>query len=325
MTANSIRMRSGYADYFAFGTHFVSAKIRVLDLNEHGIEATSETKRYGIPRLSPHTIWAVKEAPEQAIDNHYRASLHYVDQDPATGQSKKGVGRHTVSLQNRVIRPQGMLAPKFDDAHHAVELRNRAILPPSIRQPNMGWVRIGGTLKTIRHESTFSDVFGQAKLTRYWRGPQTVYPQAISGFVPAPAIDLFHRTLKPSGFSALVMGNSRGETPYAWQSLHVGPPMPTIPEGFIAEQFGNTWVSLRVRGIAVLGFDAFLSEYEFRNFNQRMRVAYREGPTPPPVARIVAAHGFNAFDSSISGNISNLVQYIRPDGNMDNYRKGAPT
>jgi len=89
MTANSIRMRSGYADYFAFGTHFVSAKIRVLDLNEHGIEATSETKRYGIPRLSPHTIWAVKEAPEQAIDNHYRASLHYVDQDPATGSRRK--------------------------------------------------------------------------------------------------------------------------------------------------------------------------------------------------------------------------------------------
>lgn len=323
MTANSIRMRSGYADYFAFGTHFVSAKIRVLDLNEHGIEATLETERYGIPRLSPHTIWAVKEAPEQAIVNHYRPTLHYVDHDPATGQSKKGVGRHTVSLQNRVIRPQGILASKFDDAHHAVELRNRAILPPSIPQPNMGWVRIGGTLKTIRHESTFSDVFGQAKLTRYWRGPQTVSPLGIGSAVPAPSIDFFHRTLKPSGFSALTLGNSRGEPPYAWQSLHVGPPMPTIPEGFNAELFGATWVSLKIRGIAVPGFDAFLSEYDFRNFALRMRV--RGTPAAGPVTQGVVVQGFDAFSSACPGNISNWVQYIRPDGNMDNYRKGAPS
>jgi len=45
---------------------------------------------------------------------------------------------------------------------------------------------------------------------------------------------------------------------------------------------------------------------------------------PPPMARSVSAYGFNAFDSTISASVSNWRQYIRPDGNADQHRKGAP-
>jgi hypothetical protein len=96
--------------------------------------------------------------------------------------------------------------------------------------------------------------------------------------------------------------------------------MPTRPHGFSAEFFGTAWVSLKIRDIFVPGADHFISEYDFRDFALRMRVLNR--PTAGPVTQGVAVRGFNAFDSKAS-NVTNWTQYIRPDGNMDNYRKGA--
>jgi len=81
-------------------------------------------------------------------------------------------------------------------------------------------------------------------------------------------------------------------------------------------------VSLAIRDLFVPGTDFFICDYDIDYFDYRMRV--KKTPTPPPTARSVSAYGFNAFDSAISASVSNWMQYIRPDGNADQHRKGAP-
>lgn len=58
------------------GVHSVSMRHRRIEVE--GIDATVAVGR---PVLSPHTIWAVVEAPEQAKRNHNATSLHYVGED----------------------------------------------------------------------------------------------------------------------------------------------------------------------------------------------------------------------------------------------------
>lgn len=332
LTANSIRPKPGYVNYLAFGEHMVSLRNRVIDLDEKGFWTTNEMYRYGKPRLSPHTIWAVVEAPSQARDNHGNPNLHYVDQDPVSGRFTKGVGRPAVTLHEQYVRFSGASFAAVGTP--ALELKDRRVTVSGMPLMKMGWNTVRGNLHYIRHRHKVPGVddpdapdvepalFGEHQLAHYWRGPQTIKPLGLFGSFPNHTIDHFHRKVYPGGFEATQMGSSRGGSPYAWQSLNVGPPMPTLPDGFNAEQFGDTWVSLKIRDIFVPGSDHFISEYDFKDFALRMRV--RLEPTPPPGTRTIAAHGFNAFDSAAPGNVSNWVQYIRPDGNMDNYRKGAP-
>ncbi len=85
------------------------------------------------------------------------------------------------------------------------------------------------------------------------------------------------------------------------------------------QAMGTPWISFRVRGIGLVGFDTFLSEYDLMNFAKRMRVIRQ--PLPRPSVSI-APVGFVAFASAAS-NVRHGIHYIRPDGNADQYRKGA--
>ena len=62
-------------------------------------------------------------------------------------------------------------------------------------------------------------------------GPQTLFVQGLEGWIGDARVEPFNRTLNLSGFDSLAMGATSGsDAPYAWQSLHVGEPMPTLPE-----------------------------------------------------------------------------------------------
>lgn len=58
-----------------YGLPAVSLKLRKLTVDEW---PDAEVFQPSKPRLTPHTIWAVKEAPEQAKQNHPAGNLHYV-------------------------------------------------------------------------------------------------------------------------------------------------------------------------------------------------------------------------------------------------------
>ena len=93
-------------------------------------------------------------------------------------------------------------------------------------------------------------------------------------------------------------------------------------EGFNAEQFGQAWVSLRVRDLFVPGEDFMqVAEYDPMDFAKRMRV--RNATTPKPPAQGVGPVGFHALQAGTPG--ARLgAHHIRPDGNAEQYRKGAP-
>lgn len=119
----------------------------------------------------------------------------------------------------------------------------------------------------------------------------------------------------------MAMGESlSNDRPYMWQGLRVGPLMPTIPNGFNAELFGDSaWVSHRVREFAVDGFDTFACEYDYTNFAGRMRV-WRETVQIPH--QMVAPVGLDALAFAVP-DLRNKAHYILPDGNADVYRKGV--
>lgn len=135
-----------------------------------------------------------------------------------------------------------------------------------------------------------------------------------------PAIDFFNRTIKAVGHSHLEMGTRKsGDTPFMWQGLRVGELIKGNYGGFENEVFGNTFISLKVRNVEAQGFESFVMEYDYTQFDQRMRVVRQELPKPKLLIKPV---GVDALLLAVP-NIKPAVHYIRPDGNADQFRKGA--
>ena len=314
------------------GAHSVSMRHRRIEVE--GIDATVAVGR---PVLSPHTIWAVVEAPEQAKRNHNATSLHYVGEEPDPANPPQNyppgarLGRPGIGHRVRFISPKW---PNHDDQYRFgsadVTHRTQVIGPDGFRPFRMGWVRVGdGSQEVVQYGSHDSAEMGSPAVLRApYLGPQTIQPAGISPMsITGPWVSNFIRSLDGiGGFEATQMGASGEDSPYQWKRLHVGRPMPTIPAGFNAEAFGATWVSLRVRELAVSGFDAFSSEYSPISFRERMTVRRGAGGggggTRPPARALLPLSIVPPASSGVP-NIWPGAQYIRPDGNADQFRKGA--
>ena len=284
---------------------------RYLDVKDGGIRPRFEL---GKPRLSPHTIYAPTGAPIQAQINHptpngqHPISTGIVVGSPSVlnrhrkiyqyGDSQTEVGTPTTSLYMQYIRPNG------------------------IKSFRIGAVNVGDGRQFVRQfASTDFMVFGLAKLSRPIDNrnfatvgdidSQQIGAHWVSGWV---------RNIYPKAWFSQAFGESReSEYEYMPQSLHVGPRMPTIPEGFNAEVFGKHWVSLRVRDIQMDGFDAFSMDYDYTAFAKRMRVTRKD--VPKPHSRLFVA----GIEATLFGTIDVKLgaRYIRPDGNSDQFRKGV--
>lgn len=279
----------------------------------------------GRPRLSPHTIWAVKEAPQQAKENHPVSGLHYVGETFGVNGYPPGerFGRPRLPQNVPLGRVGGnSYAAVSRDAR--VQLKRRYVRPASFIALRMGWHKAGDGTEHIGHfAASNTAAFGRPLLTRPpYTGPQTITARGFSlAAVPATHfVSHFHRTFTAGGFSALGMGSSRQSTPYMWQSLRVGPLLPTIPVGADMGRVGTSWVSHRVRGVDAVGFDVFRSEYDHANFHGRMKVSNAYVPVIP--AQTVAPVGMDGAHVPLP-NVRLRVHYIRPDGNAEQYRKGA--
>lgn len=320
VTANSIRVEPGIGEYLV-GEPGVSLKNRVLDVLDKGIKPLTEVGR---PRLSPHTIYAVMEAPEQARQNHLQNDLHYVDHG-SNGHYLAGPGRPSVSNQHRWLRASGIGVPDNSTPPPRIFNKQSFIKVDGSKHLRMGWPSIPGLqVVDLDQSGWLSQSFGVTTVKHSpYVGPLYVNAAgfSVAFFGAGTQGEHFNRTLALQGWSALAMGASKpGDTPYTWQGLRVGPLMPTTPKGFNAELFGEAWISHRVRGIEAEGFEAFASEYDYTAFAQRMRVRNAQDGTPP--RRFVQQQG---HASSRVGAPSTRMgaQYIRPDGNSDQHRKGV--
>lgn len=310
--SNGILVQPGIQQ-FAIGDHSVGLINRVI-----GVVGISNPIVVGQPRLTPHTIYAVMEAPSQAINNHAPGALRYVN-------SLSVFGRPNVTHYHRGIYAgagyQGGVALP------TLQLKKHFIRPNGIQSFRMGWHFLpdGSPRELQQFDSSNNTLYGRPTVTSPYFGPRYIRTGGFN-FVAFGNnwIEHFHRTVKANGFNALAMGAGRsGDTPYKPQGLWIGPQMPTIPEGFASELFGTTWISNKVRDISADGFDSLSNDWDISNFGQRLKVTKVKRPviieqkevTPLPFSH--TAYGVP--------NIRLKVHYIRPDGNSDQYRKGVPT
>lgn len=313
-----IRMQSGIPTD-AYGEPTIQLKNRRVTVAAWPV---SEIYEPPAPRLSPHTIYAVKEAPEQAKANHPPRDLHYVGE---TREYAAGERFGYPGVRGTYDTIRNVFAGEF--ARYGIPslaLRKRYLEPPSIRAYRFGWhTASDGRLFVDQFASTDHQEFGTPAIAQApYLGPQTIKPAGMDALaIPATHwVALLHRTFQFTGFDSMAMGASRSDAPYQWQSLHVGVPLPTIPTGYDASAFGLTWVSLRVRDVGVKGFDSFRSEYDYEHFAARMRVRNATLPTIP--AQGITAVGVDCAAVGLP-NIKPKTHYIRPDGNSDQFRKGA--
>ena len=325
LQSNGILLDAGIQE-FAIGDHFIGLKNRTIQVPTLGDFGTGieETR----PSVSPHTIYAVMEAPAQAIKNHYKhGRLHYVNSDSGNRAPGEVFGNARVTLRHRKIYLHGYNYSQGNVGTPSLQLRKRYVRPTGINMFRMGWHSAldGSPQDLVQYNDAAQTAYGRPSVVSPYYGPQTVRVSGLNAFNSGSnRVEFFHRPVYPRAFLATAMGASRsGDTPYKPQGLWVGKPMPTIPTGFNAERFGNTTIGLRVRDVSVEGFDSFASELDISNFKGRLKVTLVKQPTviePQAVAVLpcLSETGYGIPDIKLK------VHYIRPDGNSDQYRKGGP-
>lgn len=315
--ANTIRVEPGYGELLV-GEPFLALKVREVAAEPlEGVEI-----KMGKPRLSPHTIYAVLEATDQAIRNHEinKNILRPVNEGVRLG--RPSVSTYLGTIEPVSIGPVGPFGNWGVGRPNTYNTR-RYLMATGASMTRMGWVVVPGSRTVLIEDSIDSIEFGRpAVAPPPYIGPKTA---RVSGIAPPAlsrqAIEYFNRSVYPAGFYSQAMGASgKDSLKYMPQNLHVGPLRPTIPGGFSASSYGTAWVSRRVREVVAQGFDSFLSEYDFQNFKQRMRVTRTTVNEKP--RQTVMPYGFVALEQSVP-DVKHGTHYIRPDGNADQYRKGA--
>lgn len=321
--ANTIRVEPGYWENL-IGKALIEHKNRTAKVSSE----RNDFLGIGMPRMSPHTIWAVMGAPAQAIQNHVRhqLQLHYVDGLNENGNAKEPgieIGTPKISHKHRFL-PAG----QYDAAMYGkANIKNvvDVIAPKGLSTMRIGVIGpIGDQEISFRSQQNYA-LYGNHRVMFKDEYDGRVRPVGMHFTQIGNAlVEHFHREVKPSGIDSLAMGTKKtNDYPYMWQGLRVGVHVPTRVGGDIHSQYGTPWISHRVREAIVPGNDfALVGEYTPGKFNLRMHIYNRTQPELPASQRVLVS-GFTASAFGVL-DIKPAVHFIRPDGNFDNYRKGAP-
>ena len=324
---NVIQIVTGIAIHNISVNTVVSNKSRQLILGAEETIIKSEVT-FGKPRLSPHTIYSTTEALEQAINNHpHGGNRHVVDGLRDNYKGLEVFGRPRVDSTIRTIYPKwSNISIKDKISEPVVTLKTRVIKPLSFRRSMFG---IPGMPFTLQRVTMFDkgepmSLYGKPDIKHSEYGPKFI---GVAGNnllkVGATQIDFKVRMLAASGHNSLVMGTKKNnDKPYMWQGLRVGAQVPNIVGGDDMSEFGSSMVSLRIRGLALDGWDSFISEYDTANFKERMKVSFVDKPIIFETQRITVG-GFIASNHGYAAGIKFGQQFIRPDGNSDQFRKGG--
>lgn len=318
--SNGILVQPGLQE-LTIGNHFVGLKNR-------SIFPTSIASRaaLGKPRLSPWTIWATTDTPGQAIENHpeSKSSFHPVNSSGGTRPVGEVFGDLGISLQHRKFSIGVGDQSDFGNGHK-IDLRRRYINLKDFgfRSQRIGFHVVGPFDQSLTaYDSTDELLFGKPSVVIPYTGAYYIKPNGMNALgVGALGISHFNRSLIVNGSDYLQMGARKSsDTPFMWQGLRVGPLVTGNYGGFENQKFGVTNISLWVRNITVQGFESFVMEYDYTQFNKRMRVVRQELPRPQQPIMMV---GSNTSAVGVP-DVRAKVHYIRPDGNSDQYRKGVP-
>ncbi|MEG2749122.1 MAG: hypothetical protein RR939_06880 [Acinetobacter sp.] len=287
--ANTIRVEPGYQELLV-GEPVVELKNRQIIVT--GIESTVKS---GIPGVSPRYI---------------RASDYF----------REIVPEPKVEFYHRNLKVNGSNHSDFSTP--IVDLKRKYIKPKGFHSLRYGWSMLSHDIYVEQFDSVDAQEFGTALVFQ----PRKTQKLNVYGIPPNQQwgyfsrIENLHRELRHIGHISLQMGSAvQNDTPFMWRGLRVGPLIKGNYGGFESLKFGTTWISLKVREVKNQGFDAFVCNYDLTQFNKRMRVTTT--PISKPIIYLLPV-GFDGFTQGVP-NIRPAAHYIRPDGNADQYRKGA--
>lgn len=319
VTSNVIRVVYGYHEIH-LSAHAVALRIRRV-----APKAIDAVMTPGKPRLSPHTLYAVTEAPAQAIANHPGVAAHLVDYgvkwyEGASGQY--AIGKPRIENRRRSSAVYGLVQSSYGMAK--IANAKAVVAPAGFSMMRFGMPAVPGPQAVGIYSVYEGPLWGRPGVARgAYHGPQTV---TCSGFVAGaftgPRAALWQQRVLAKGGDSMAMGRGvPGDKPYMWQGLRVGPLVPVMPEGSALDVFGDTGISLCVRGIEAAGDDYSAIGYTLQEFSKRMRV--RHAISDEPQMRRITPAGHLSSSRVGAPGLRNGTQYIRPDGNSDQFRKGA--
>lgn len=314
-----IQIQSGI-QVLEFGEPFVGNKNRTI-----GVQGFENKIEMGRPRMSPNIIYAVTEAPAQAKENNPTIGmLHFVNSDGGNRAAGEVFGNAVVTNRHRSLNWAGG-ADYLSFGRPAIFNRKHYIGVKSFATYRAGWHVVGPFDQEIEQFDSLNH-FASGRAVVQHRAEIGVHRIFAGGFnalaFGGQRIELFNRTIGAHGYDALRMGTRKDEdSPFMWQGLRVGAHVAGNYGGFNAEKFGQAWISLKVREVRSASFDMLQMSYDYTRFDQRMTL--KRTALPPPPAQSIGVIGF-ASSLLNAPNVGNKVHYIRPYGNGDNYRKGAP-
>lgn len=320
IVSNGILVDSGIFEHY-----FGNAKVWIKQqfIKPQGIDSYVDYRKMGKPQLSPYTIYAPSGdmATAQARRNHPPT----YNQRPIDSLI---FGQTTISNQHRTIDQyhyQGDMQ-SFGQVH--ISNKNQVITTRGFRGGYFGWHVIPFVPQTIEQfsQKVHQTAFGWHQIGFIGEIEGHVGTKGFDGCVFGKTdISHFHRTIYPKSFFATQMGISiAGDTPFMWQGLRIGERVLGNYGGFDSSAFGTTWISNKIREVRVAGFDSFVSQSDVKSFKGRLTVkrAIDGLPKQRKLAQVVGAVGIDP-NTIHTPNIKNKVHYIRPDGNSEQFRKGA--
>lgn len=319
--SNNIQMLAGIAIHNISSGTVVYNKTRRIVLDED--DAIKSKIEVGKPRMSPWTIYAVVEAPEQARKNHTSIRSHYVNSDYGNRPPGVVIGRPKVESTIRSIQPKWSVQSRVGEP--GLDLTRRIIAPRSFGVTKVGQPSIPFTDQTVgayHDKKEPSSILGKPDIIIVDRGDKTISAIGFnSQLLVEPDVQLYVRNIYHIGKDSLSMGTQkRNDKPYMWQGLRVGAHIPSVIGAGDTSLFGESMASLRIREIMLDGWESFVSEYDTANFNDRMKVSRPR--TPPPQSQRITIDGFVAANYS-NADIRFGQYFIRPDGNSNQFRKGG--
>ena len=297
--SNVLNVSIGMATENLSINHFVTNKVRGIDLKNKGIDN----------RIS--------------VSDGVSVTPHYIRVLNIEGVSSR-FGQTVFTLRNRTVKANSFTSSRTGTP--TLDLNTRHLYPSPIRSYSIGIPSIPFTPQDIKiTNAPMTALWGMPLLSRPpYVGPQEIKVNSINSMsIGVQNIDLLNRQLQTIGSNSLSMGQKKDfDKPYMWQGLRIGEFVPMSIGAGDTSLFGDTRIGLRVREIPIEGFVAFRSEYEPSKFKDRMRVTRSNSSAEDNLIQSINAIGIK---SEVTGAVEVKwgQQFIRPDGNSEQFRKGA--
>jgi hypothetical protein len=250
------------------GTQYIVADQQLLPYTE-----------WGKPRMSPHTIWATLDTPQQAIDNNHGAVFYELDTHNAEIHNPSfGAGPGPWWGTPYVVTPFTQTVLEWHDGASttggrygkpSVESTIRTVQAASFTPGAFGWPFIPTArrqrLLLVGHQS---EEFGVPDVSNVDL-TQTVYSTGSS--MPqfgTTVIDLKNRPVYPQGFSATLYGNN-------FPMVHF--PRRLLPPGLNATQWGSHMAAYRIRYLQPVGSDQLVFE-DSPEFDGWLTISHKTNP-----------------------------------------------